>query len=131
MRDGSELSAEEKDWARGVGVHDVDRIRIAYQRVVPMPFSSLARVVSYFKKCPISPIGLAAHYGIYLAEDCRSDPSLLVHELTHVAQYERLGGIRGFLAQYLDQWLRDGYWESQMETEARAAAVPYNRPPGS
>jgi hypothetical protein len=73
---------------------------------------------------------MAVNYGVYLEASQATNPSLLVHELTHVAQFERLGGIENFLREYLTQCVRDGYWESEMELEAREAAAPFSRPPG-
>ncbi len=67
-------------------------------------------------------IGLTARYGIFLREDYRHDRSLLRHELAHTAQYERLGGIRPFLRQYLGEWLEVGYPSGALEVEASAVA---------
>jgi hypothetical protein len=41
-----------------------------------------------------------------------------------------MGGVENFLREYLTQCLRHGYWESQLEQEAREAAAPFSRPPG-
>lgn len=131
MREGVSLTAEEKQWAREVGVAEVDQVRLLFVREVPLPARMVVNVVAGLFRCPVQPIGLAAQYGIYLNMESRNDPSLLVHELAHVAQYERLGGIRNFLRLYLEQWLRDGYWDAAMENEAREAAIPFNRPPGA
>jgi hypothetical protein len=43
---------------------------------------------------------------------------LLLHELAHVAQYERLG-MRRFLRQYLHECLTEGYPLGELEAEAR------------
>ena len=40
---------------------------------------------------------------------------MVVHELGHTAQYERLGGFEPFLRQYLSQCLTIGYPEAPME----------------
>lgn len=73
---------------------------------------------------------MAVNYGIYLEASQATNPSLLVHELTHVAQFERLGGVEEFLREYLTQCVRDGYWNSDLEQEAREAAAPFPCPPG-
>lgn len=116
LAEGVELSDEEKRWASKAGVTDVDKVRVMYVPKIRVPFVS-------------SPIGLAAHYGIYINQSWRHDPSLLVHELAHIGQYERLGGIKPFLQQYFTEVLRDGYDNASMEYEAREAAIDYNRPP--
>ena len=64
-------------------------------------------------------IGMALGYGIFLHADYASDRALLLHELAHVAQYERLGR-RGFLRQYLHECLTQGYPLGALEAEARA-----------
>lgn len=128
---GIGLTEEEKNWAGEVGVVDVEKVRLLYVPRVPVPGTPLINYVADCFGSPISPIGLAARYGIYLHSGSRNDPSLLVHELVHVAQYERLGGIKPFLRQYLKECIRDGYWDADMELEARGAAIPFNRPPGS
>lgn len=57
--------------------------------------------------------GVGTYYGIFLREDKLGSASLLsrvgliAHELTHVGQYELVGGRRGSS----DQWLREGFAE--------------------
>ena len=46
---------------------------------------------------------------------------LLAHELAHVAQYERLGGFREFLKQYLEECINPGYPLGDLELEAEQA----------
>ena len=60
-------------------------------------------------------------YGIALREDCRSEARLMMHELKHVAQYERLGGIGGFLRPYMRECVYPGYPRGMLEREARDA----------
>jgi hypothetical protein len=45
---------------------------------------------------------------------------LMRHELKHVEQYKRLGYVR-FLAEYLWESWRKGYYNNKFEVEARAA----------
>ena len=45
----------------------------------------------------------------FIRADCRGDRQLFVHELAHTAQYERLGGIQGFLEKYLHECIAIGY----------------------
>ncbi len=129
LAEGVPLSETEKQWAAKVGVREVDRVRLLYVSVVPLPGSPLINRISDLLRYPLAPVGLAARYGIFLQSNSRNDPSLLVHELVHVAQYERLGSVRAFLHQYLEQCLSSGYWNAAMEDEARNAAIPFNRPP--
>ena len=50
---------------------------------------------------------------------------MIAHELVHVAQYERLGGIEPFLRQYLRECLTVGYDESALENEARSIVAQF------
>src|SRR5439155_19147430 len=61
--------------------------------------------------------GLTLRYGIFIRADYRSDPTMVIHELGHTAQYERLGGIEPFLRRYLFECLTIGYPEAPMEQE--------------
>lgn len=49
-----------------------------------------------------------------------NDWSVIPHELKHVAQYEKLGGVEPFLRQYLSECIRLGYNKSPLELEAIA-----------
>jgi hypothetical protein len=62
-------------------------------------------------------------YGIFIRSDCRGNRALVVHELAHTAQYERLGGFEPFLRQYLFECLTIGYPEAPIEQDAVAIAT--------
>jgi hypothetical protein len=66
--------------------------------------------------------GLTLRYGIFIRSDCRSDRTILVHELAHTTQYERLGGFEPFLRQYLSECLSVGYPAAPMEQAVIAIA---------
>lgn len=129
LKEGIELTSEEKMWAASVGVQDVDKVRLLYLPMIPLPVSSITYFVARMLGKPLDVGGMAAQYGIYVVKQSRNDPSILVHEMAHIAQYERMGGIRPFLEQYFEELFTEGYDNSGMELEARAAAIPYNRPP--
>ncbi len=131
LRDGRPLSEWERMWAYDVGVRKPEDVRILPVPRVPTPGQGFARMMNtFFGFLTEGPTGMAVNYGIYLEASQATNPSLLVHELTHVAQFERLGGVEAFLREYLTQCVRDGYWESDLEQEARNAAAPFSRPPG-
>lgn len=69
----------------------------------------------------ISPftIGLTLRYGIFICDDNWGQRRLVVHELAHTMQYERLGSIEAFLRQYLHECITIGYPEAPMEQEAK------------
>jgi hypothetical protein len=47
------------------------------------------------------------------------------HELKHVEQY-RQNGFAGFLAKYLFEWIKKGYYNNKFEVEARAYEKDYS-----
>ncbi|MDF1739939.1 MAG: hypothetical protein P1U86_12330 [Verrucomicrobiales bacterium] len=127
MREGRPLSEWETMWAQDVGVSKPEEVRILPVPRIPTPGSWITRIFGVFGE---GPTGMAVNYGIYLEASNATNPSLLVHELTHVAQFERMGGIGAFLEEYIYQCVSDGYWDCAMEQEARDAAAPFSRPPG-
>lgn len=65
-------------------------------------------------------LGRTIHlYGVTAGDFLRS-PSWVRHELKHVEQY-RQRGFFGFLALYLWECLRRGYYNNRLEQEAREA----------
>ena len=121
---GIPLSAAQIADAKAVGVIEPERVRLLTVPVVPMPLASLARfarplVGTNFEQTS----GLTARYGIYLRKEVADDRQLIAHELTHTAQYERLGGIQPFLRRYLTECLTSGYYTAPLEEEARRVAA--------
>ena len=85
-----------------------------------MPENSLLRAAGE-RTGLLSPftIGLALRYGIFIRADHWGERRLVVHELTHTAQYERLGGFNQFLSTYLDECFSVGYPNGALEQEAK------------
>lgn len=127
LRSGTALSVAQQQLARALGVREAQRVRIvAVPRIgLPLPrwMGALAQRAGL-----LSPhiAGMTLGYGIALREDCCDErngfASLLAHELTHVAQYERLGGIHGFLRAYVRECVSPGYPNGPLECEAHEAA---------
>lgn len=128
LREGMALNSEQQRLARVLGVKAPERVRVQPVARMPTPLPRLARVLAQ-RAGWLSPhiAGMTLGYAIALREDCfgngACDMRLLAHELTHVAQYERLGGIRGFLRQYVRECVSPGYPYGPLELEARAAEV--------
>jgi hypothetical protein len=106
--------------ARRIGVRQADKVRLRVVEEIPMPQHPELRAAAE-QTGLISPftIGLTLRYGIYIRADRWGERRLVVHELAHTAQYERLGGFREFLRQYLGECLTTGYPEAPLEQEAR------------
>lgn len=115
---GEPLSAAQLADARVAGVAAPERVRILHMAKIPTPDHPLLRRAAELTGL-ISPLtgGMALRYGIFIRADCRGDHSLLVHELGHTAQYERLGGLRPFLERYLLECVTIGYPAAPLEQE--------------
>ena len=124
LRHGVPLSPDQLADARLVGVSRPEHVRL-------MRVASVAKFEHpLFKPIALvtSPLfaqtaGLTARYGILIRSDCWGDRALLVHELAHVAQYERLGGVRPFLRTYLQECREHGYPLGALEREAAQIAT--------
>jgi len=107
--------------ARLVGVAAPKRVRLLHVPEIPIPADPALRAAVQETQF-LSPLtrGLALRYGIFIRSDCRFDRTMVIHELGHTAQYERLGGFEPFLRQYLFECLTIGYPEAPMEQEVIA-----------
>ena len=106
--------------ARHVGVVQPELVRLLRVEQIPTP-THPALVVAATATGLISPTtkGLTIRYGIFIRADCWGLRPLVVHELVHTRQYERLGGFEGFLRPYLlECFTPPGYPHGPMEQEA-------------
>jgi hypothetical protein len=123
LLEGEPLSENELPDAKAVGVRHPDRVRVLPVEAIPSPSHPILRAASVqMELLPSAPSGLTLQYGIFVRGDCRQDRHLLVHELVHTAQYERLGGILRFLRTYLFECAMLGYGQAPLEQEADAIA---------
>ena len=127
LREGVPLSEEEMADARAIGVRAPERVRLLALARVPAPrnltLRSAAAAIHFLTP---DTRGLALRYGIFVRSDCWGERGLVAHELVHTAQYERLGGIKPFLRQYLHR-LTVGYPAAPLEEEAIVAASRLER----
>jgi hypothetical protein len=109
LRDGVTLSEQELPDASSVGVSEPQRIRLLRVQTIPRPSQPQLRdACDAIDFLTAATRGLTLGYGIVIRSDCWGDRLLVVHELAHVAQYERLGGILPFLPRYLYECLTVG-----------------------
>ena len=121
LRKGLALSAAQRDTARKLGILSAERVRLlAVQQVPPLNWL-LRRAGENLGLISAQTIGMTLRYGIFIREDHWGDRRLLIHELAHVAQYERMGGFRGFLGPYLRECIDPGYPLGALEQEAKRA----------
>ena len=125
LKTGVPLSAVQADTAGRLGIQSPERIRLrAVPRVPPLNWllRSIGRGLGIASD---QTIGMTLRYGIFIREDHWGERRLLVHELAHVAQYERMGGFREFLKQYLEECINPGYPLGDLEQEAKQAESRY------
>jgi hypothetical protein len=121
LRDGLPLNPEQLEIARKVGIRELGRIRLLEVDEVPEPEDPLLQAAAEAAGLiSLLTSGLTARYGIFIRSDYWGNRQLLAHELAHVAQYERLGGIEPFLRRYLTECLNAGYPNGELEQEAKA-----------
>ena len=120
---GLPLSEAETHDAKAIGVLLPERIRLLRVSQIPMPSDEIlgeaARLAGF---CSPSTAGLTLRHAILIRDDFWRDRALIVHEMTHTHQYERLGGFEPFLRRYLGECLTAGYHNSPLEREAVQSA---------
>lgn len=125
LRHGVPLTADQIADARKAGVKDVVRVRILVVNRIPLPDDKeLAQAARHALIITDASRGVAIGYGIIIRADSWRDRELLLHQLVHVAQCERSGGLEKFVNEYLlDR--RNGsrnFGLGSLEDEARGLA---------
>jgi hypothetical protein len=123
LAEGEPLSTAQIADARLVYVSQPECVRVLHVPEIPIPTHPALRRGAEITQL-ISPRtgGLTLRYGIFIRSDYRFDRAMLVHELAHTAQYERLGGFEPFLRRYLIECITIGYPAAPMEQEAISLA---------
>jgi hypothetical protein len=121
LRIGVPLNEQELIDAKTIGVAQPERVRLVQLDRVPFPTEPLLKAAaSAIQFLTPTTCGLTLRYGIFVRSDCWRNRALIAHELVHVMQYERFGGILPFLRQYLTECITIGYPEAPLEQEAIA-----------
>ncbi len=124
LAQGDALSDAQLADARAIGVASPEAVRWLAVAQIPVPENPVLAMAAQTAGLVFSTAsGLTLRYGIYLRADRASDRQLLAHELVHVRQCERFGGIEPFLRQYLTECLNVGYAQSPLEQEAISIAA--------
>jgi hypothetical protein len=123
LNNGVPLSNAWIEDAKRVGVVHPERVRIFEVPQIPLPKHPILKAAAESIRL-ITPdsVGLTVRYGIFIHSDFSGDRRLILHELVHTSQYERLGGFLPFFRKYLLELLNIGYPEAPLEQEARRTA---------
>ncbi len=132
LRAGVPLSPGELEDAKALGVRTPERVRLlVFGKSMHARDFRRRSVTAALRIFTPTTCGLTLRYGILVRDDYWRNRRLVAHELAHTAQYERLGGVRPFLREYLRGCLTHGYRGARLEKEAAAAAADLeslNRP---
>lgn len=121
LAEGRPLMDSERELAGRAGINDIDRVRVLVRESVPLPESEVLR--RHLEEIGLLRLirmarGTAKGYGIILTPAGLRHPTDLAHELIHVGQYERLGGIAPAMEYHLPDLKANGYRSSELEDEA-------------
>ena len=121
--EGVPLSDAELADAKAIGVRNPERVRLLPVDSILVPVHPMLKAAAAsINFITAAPSGLALDNGIFVRADQWRDRSLIVHELVHTAQYQRLGGVLPFLQTYIFQCATVGYQQAPLELEAAATA---------
>lgn len=84
------------------------------------PFARLARLKLRAPNVAMV-LGNSIHLSGVTREQFLRDPFWVAHEMEHIRQFQQYGRL-GFLARYLRDWMRHGYFNIPFEVAAREAA---------
>ncbi|MBC2710185.1 MAG: hypothetical protein HGJ94_04035 [Desulfosarcina sp.] len=123
LENGVPLTPDQLSDAKAAGVRHPEKIRVFRVAQIPYPKHPILKAATDATRL-ISDhtAGIAFRYGIFIKSEFSSNRILLAHELAHIAQYEKLGGISPFLQQYLSECLDYGYDHAPLEKEAAGIA---------
>lgn len=116
---GASLTPRERRLAKSVGVVFPERVKLLLVPEIPKPDNRLLRLAArQTELLSLNHSGMALGHSIYICEN-KMSARLLSHELRHVYQCERHGGLDAFIAAYLQQVVEYGYRECPLEVDAR------------
>lgn len=121
---GAALTPRQAEDARRVGVQNCDRVKVLVVDRIPLPDNEeLAEAARRTHIITDASRGVAIGYGIIIRADRWGDRELLLHQLVHVAQCERSGGLEPFVQEYLcDRHTCANFTIGSIEDEARGLA---------
>ena len=121
METGEQLSSEGARDAQAMGVEKIDTVRILVQGEISLP--SDPELLQLFLKSGLGAVtGMTFGHGIF-AKAGAYGRHLIAHELGHVLQYERFGGIEPFLVAYVPEVVSPPYYPNgPLELEAERIA---------
>lgn len=124
LKHGVPLTNNQVSDARQSGVLEPGRVRVLVMDRIPLPENKeLADAARNAQIITDASRAVAIGYGIIIRADSWQNRELLLHQLVHVAQCERSGGLKSFVSEYLlDRRSSRDFSLGSLEDEARALA---------
>lgn len=124
LKHGAPLTSAQIADAKRVGVHDSARVRMLVVDRIPLPDDEeLAEAAQRAQIITSACRGVAIGHGIIIRADSWQNRELVLHQLVHVAQCERSGGLESFVGEYLcDRRTCRDFSVGSLEDEARGLA---------
>ena len=124
LQHGVPLTANQVSDARQAGVSAPNQVRVLVVDRIPLPDDKgLADAARSAQIITEASRGVAIGYAIIIRADCWRNGELLLHQLVHVAQCERSGGLEAWVREYLsDRRSSPNFSVGALEDEARSRA---------
>jgi hypothetical protein len=124
LEHGVPLSRNQIADAGRAGVKDPGRVRVLVVDRIPLPGDKeLADAARHAQIITDASRAVAIGHGIIIRADSWQNRELLLHQLVHVAQCERSGGLESFVGEYLlDRRSSRDFSLGPLEDEARSLA---------
>lgn len=124
LEHGVPLTRDQASDARQTGVREPSRVRVLLVDRIPLPEDKeLANAARQSQIITDTSRAVAIGYGIIIRADSWLNRELLLHQLVHVAQCERSGGLESFVSEYLlDRRSSRDFSLGSLEDEARSLA---------
>lgn len=124
LQQGVPLAGAQIADARRAGVQDPGRVRVLVVDRIPLPDDKeLADAARHAQIITDASRAVAIGHGIIIRADSWQNRELLLHQLVHVAQCERSGGLEPFVGEYLlDRRGSRDFSLGSLEDEARSLA---------
>jgi hypothetical protein len=121
---GTPLSSQHMADARLAGVRDCERVRVLVVDRIPLPEGpELAEAARRIQILTEDTRCIGVGHAIIIRAEAWGDRELLLHNLVHIAQCERSGGLEPWVRQYLvDRQHSPSFGICSLEEEARRIA---------
>jgi hypothetical protein len=119
MEKGNPLPSQNRRDGERMGIREIAAVRVMILPEMPLPSDPELRQLCRQSNLIMPDTGgMTFGYGMVLKHGCFSR-LLIAHELGHVLQYERFGGIEKFLAAYIPEVIFHPYYPNgPLEREA-------------